>query len=244
MNFFFENLKDIFNHPISSCLVLCNIILMEGLLSVDNAAILATITLKTKEKDRKKILQYGIIGAYLFRGICLLFASLLIKIWWLKLIGGFYLIYIGSKYFLLKKQQNKIYSNKFISLKLFSNFWNNVIYIELIDLLFSIDNIFTAIAFSNNLLLIYIGVFIGIITMRGVVTIFIKLIKKYPKLESAAFLVIIFLGFKLIMSIFDIIYPYNFFIKIINSLYFEIISSLITIIIFIIPLLKQQKKIN
>lgn len=241
MNYIFENLKDILNHPIYSFVVICNIILMEGLLSVDNAAILAIITLKTKEKYRKKILQYGIIGAYLFRGICLIFASFLIKIWWLKPIGGLYLIYIGSKYFLSKKKQQNFFSHKLISSTLFNSFWSNVFYIELIDLLFSIDNIFTAVAFSKNLLLIYIGVFIGILTMRFIVNIFIKLIKNYPNLENSAFLVIIFLGLKLIISIFDVFYSYNFIVKMINSFYSEIIISIITIIIFIFPLLTNKK---
>lgn len=243
MNYIFEHLKDILNHPIYSFIVICNIILMEGLLSVDNAAILATITLKTNEKDRKKILQYGIIGAYLFRGICLIFASFLIKIWWLKPIGGVYLIYIGCKYFFIrkknKKQKNSSY--KFIYSILLNNFWSNVFYIELIDLLFSIDNIFTAVAFSKNLILIYIGVFIGILTMRFIVNIFIKLMKNYPELQNSAFLVIIFLGLKLISSIFEFFYPYNFIIKMINSFYSEIITSIITIIIFIIPLLINKK---
>lgn len=244
MNIFFENLKDILTHPIYSFIIICNIILMEGLLSIDNAAILATITLKVKEKYRKKILKYGIIGAYLFRGICLIFASLLIKLWWLKAIGGIYLIYIGSKYFLLKNKKNtkqKSFLNKLISLRLFNSFWTNVFYIELIDLLFSIDNIFTAVAFSKNLILIYIGVFIGILTMRFIVNIFIKLINKYPDLQKSAFLIIIFLGLKLIISTFDLLYPYNFIIKILNSFYSEIISSIITIIIFILPLLINKK---
>lgn len=241
MNFFFENLKDILYHPIYSFIVICNIVVMEGLLSVDNAAILATIILKINEKDRKKFLKYGIIGAYLFRGICLIFASLLIKVWWLKPIGGIYLFYIGIRHFLSKNEKYNFFSHKIILSKLFNNFWINVFYIELIDLLFSIDNIFTAVAFSKNLLLIYIGVFLGILSMRFIVNFFIILMKKNPSLENSAFLVIIFLGLKLIISILDFYYPNSFFVKIINSFYSEIISSIITIIIFIIPLLINKK---
>jgi YkoY family integral membrane protein len=82
--------------------VILNLIIIESLLSVDNAAVLATMVMDLPEKQRQRALKYGIIGAYVFRGLALLFASWLIKIWWLKAVGGAYLLYLCISYFITK----------------------------------------------------------------------------------------------------------------------------------------------
>jgi predicted tellurium resistance membrane protein TerC len=87
-----ENLEllfqEIIDKPFPAMVVIVNLILIESLLSVDNAAVLATMVLDLPKDQRRKALKYGIIGAYVFRGICLLFASLLIQVWWFKPLGG------------------------------------------------------------------------------------------------------------------------------------------------------------
>ena len=101
-------------------LIVINLIVIESLLSVDNAAVLATMVMDLPKEQRDKALKYGIIGAYVFRGICLLLAAWLIKIWWLKSVGGLYLIYLFVDYFkskstketeddTLNKEENIIY---------------------------------------------------------------------------------------------------------------------------------------
>ena len=89
-----EYLQQIIDNPIPSLLVIGNLIIIESLLSVDNAAVLATMVMDLPKQQRNKALKYGIIGAYVFRGLCLLFAAWLITIWWLKPLGGFYLLWL------------------------------------------------------------------------------------------------------------------------------------------------------
>ena len=60
--------------------IFLNIILLEIVLSVDNAAVLATMVKQLPKNQQKKSLTYGIIGAYVFRGLALIFASILIEI--------------------------------------------------------------------------------------------------------------------------------------------------------------------
>ncbi len=84
-----ENITQFFSHfiqpdPKAALLIVLNLILIESLLSVDNAAVLATLVMDLPEKDRKKALRIGLILAYIFRGTALIFASILIKINWLK----------------------------------------------------------------------------------------------------------------------------------------------------------------
>ena len=167
----FDLLQQIANNPLPSLLVIGNLIIIETLLSVDNAAVLATMVMDLPPKQRAAALKYGIIGAYFFRGLCLFFASFLVQIWWLKPIGGLYLLYLvwswlkGRKtpqkeddYF--DKQSNWLYRKVSGPLGVF---WSTVFLIEMMDLAFSIDNIFAAVAFTDNLVLICIGVFIGIL---------------------------------------------------------------------------------
>lgn len=99
-------LNDLLENPAKSIAIIGNLILIESLLSVDNAAVLATIVMDLPEHQRKKALKYGIIGAYVFRGLALIFASVLISVWWLKPLGGLYLIYISLDWF-IKKIKNK-----------------------------------------------------------------------------------------------------------------------------------------
>ncbi len=192
----------------AASLVILNLILIESLLSVDNAAVLATMVMDLPKHQREKALKYGIIGAYVFRGICLIFASFLIQVLWLKAVGGLYLMYLTFSYFkskqteskeddTLNKEENWFYK---MTVGLLGPFWSTVALVELMDLAFSIDNVFAAVAFTDNIYLIMIGVFIGILAMRFVAQSFVKLIERFPFLEATAFIVIGILGIKLVLS--------------------------------------------
>ena len=85
---------DILAHPGKSLAIIGNLIIIESLLSVDNAAVLATMVMDLPEKQREKALKYGIIGAYVFRGLAMIFAGILLKFWFLKPLGGLYLLYL------------------------------------------------------------------------------------------------------------------------------------------------------
>lgn len=239
--------NDILQNPAKSLAIIGNLILIESLLSVDNAAVLATIVMDLPEHQRKRALKYGILGAYVFRGLALIFASVLISVWWLKPLGGLYLIYISLDW-LIKKMKNKndeesadespdkesswLYKN---SIGLLGQFWATVAIVEVMDLAFSIDNVFAAVAFSDNLLLITLGVFIGILAMRFIAQWFVRLMQIFPFLETAAFIVIAILGIKLSLSLFEHFYPATAFAQFLGSHTMEILVSAITVLLFVIP---------
>jgi YkoY family integral membrane protein len=234
-------------------LIILNLILIESLLSVDNAAVLATMVMDLPTEQRKKALKYGIFGAYFFRGICLLLASWLVKVWWLKPLGGFYLIYLCIDYFItkhktnqkdleddgidndsVKKEENRIFKwlKRFVT-----PFWATVALVELMDLAFSIDNVFAAVAFTDNIYLICTGVFIGILTMRFVAQAFVKLMEKFPFLETAAYIVIGILGLKLSLSVICHFLENSKFCFYFESERADLFLSLITVLVFVLPVL-------
>jgi YkoY family integral membrane protein len=240
-----EYLQQIAQNPMASLAVVANLIIIESLLSVDNAAVLATMVMDLPEKQRNRALKYGIIGAYFFRGVCLVFASILIQIWWLKPLGGLYLLYLVWDWWkgkktktkqddLLDKKSNWFYRN---TVHRIGPFWSTVILVELMDLAFSIDNVFAAVAFTENLLLIWTGVFIGILAMRYVAQGFVRLMEQFPFLETAAFLVILILGLKLSLSIVEHYRPDLPFSKFMVSHAADHLTTAITVAIFFVPVL-------
>ena len=120
------------------------------------------------------------------------------------------------------------------------NFWATVILVELMDMAFSIDNVFAAVAFTPNIYLVCVGVFLGILAMRFVAQYFVKLMEKYPFLESAAFLVIAILGIKLALSVFEHFYPDSTFTRIMTHHDTDLAVSLLTVAIFFIPVLSNM----
>jgi YkoY family integral membrane protein len=242
-------IQSIINEPVASLLVICNLILIESLLSIDNAAVLGTMVMGLKPDQRKRALKYGIVGAYVFRGVCLLLASTLIKIWWLKSLGGIYLLYLAVNWARMQlskkriggehheqKEANALYR---YTLGRLGKFWATVVTVELMDLAFSIDNVFAAVAFSENIILILCGVFIGILAMRFVAQGFVKLMERFPFLESCAYLVISLLGIKLTLSLYEHYYPDDAVAKALTSEYADWLTSGLTLCIFLLPVISS-----
>lgn len=240
-----ELVQQILDNPGASLAIIGNLIIIESLLSVDNAAVLATMVMDLPEKQRDKALKYGIWGAYIFRGLAMIFAAFLIQIWWLKPLGGLYLLYLVYDYWkgkqtetteddIIDKKSNWLYRATVGSL---GNFWATVCLVELMDMAFSIDNVFAAVAFTPNIILVCVGVFIGILAMRFIAQWFVKLMEKYNFLETAAFIVIAILGIKLTLSLYEHFYPESGFSKFLSSHTADIGISVLTVAIFFVPIL-------
>ncbi|MEY4604322.1 MAG: hypothetical protein RIT43_1614, partial [Bacteroidota bacterium] len=201
-------LKMVTGNPLQVLFLILGILLLEIILSFDNAAVLATMVRDLPEDQQKKALRYGIVGAYLFRGIALILVEQILSIWWLKPLGGTYLLWMAFNHFFnrekdseeevddLKKNVLYKYTAGWIGV-----FWSTVIAVEFMDIVFSIDNIFAVVAYTPNIYLICAGVFTGILAMRYVAQYFVVLMERFPYLEQSAFIVIGILGVKLCFSV-------------------------------------------
>lgn len=245
-----DYIQQIINNPLPSLVVILNLIIIESILSVDNAAVLATMVMDLPKHQRKKALSYGILGAYVFRGLALLSAAYLVKFWFLKALGGLYLLYLvwawwkgkktkTTKDDILNKQQSWLYK---ITIGKLGLFWSTVVLVELMDIAFSIDNVFAAVAYTDNIVLVWTGVFIGILAMRFVATTFISLMGHFPALETSAFIVIGILGIKLLFSISEHFIPDSALSRFSNNHYTDWSVAGLTIIIFLVPILMALYK--
>lgn len=198
-------------------MIILTLIIMECLLSVDNAVVLAAQTqvLPTKS-EKEKSLIYGLWGAYLFRFIVIGIGTYLINFWEIKLAGSIYLFYLSFKFFYdqrhpkqaaeheKEKEEREEARHKGKKKKkkhVLSLFWRTVISIESMDIVFSIDSVLAALAISDNPVVVLIGGMIGILCMRGVAEIIIKLMDIIPELQPMAYVLIAIIALKLLLAL-------------------------------------------
>ena len=114
--------------------------------------------------------------------------------------------------------------------------------VELMDLTFSVDNVFAAIAFTKNIYLVCTGVFIGIITMRIVASYFVKLMVRFPFLDTVAFIVIALLGIRLFADFTCSYTAGSFLCELLHREHTDLYFSLLTVSVFFLPILVSLSK--
>ncbi len=180
--------------------VVLALILIEGLLSVDNALAIAAMASHLDEEQRKKAMNIGYIGAYGFRIVALLTASLIMGNHWLMLLGSLYLVWLMCSHFADQEDEDE---GEGKAKKVPQSFGSTIAMIAFLDLSLSFDNVVAAVAFArDSKVLVYIGVTLGIITLRLVAGYCIELLKRQPWLEHTAFLLVGFVGMLLGLELF------------------------------------------
>ncbi|MFZ5992019.1 MAG: TerC family protein [Deinococcota bacterium] len=179
------------------------IVALEAILSVDNAMVLAVMVRPLPEHLRQRALLYGLIGAYVLRGLALLFATLIIQIWWIQLLGGLYLIYLAFNHFRkLPSHQDPHHTAAAIQAAA-ASFWRIVVMINVVDLAFAVDSVLVVIAFSENFWVIFTGVAVGILLIRLAAGWMVQVMERYPRLEQVAYAVVGWAGLKLTLEGWD-----------------------------------------
>lgn len=177
------------------------LVLLEGLLSADNALVLAILVLGLPRHQQKKALRYGIVGAFGFRIAATLLAVHLLRVSWVKLIGAGYLLYLAWKHFFgtggMQERRAIKPAQPWLGL---SALWATVLKVELTDIVFAVDSILVAVAMSPKTWVIISGGVLGIITMRMVIGTLLTLVRRYPALVDGAFVIIAWVGIKLLIE--------------------------------------------
>ena len=174
------------------------LVVLEGLLSADNALVMAIMVLGLPRADHQKALRYGLIGGFAFRIIATLLAAYLIRVAWVKLAGGLYLAYLTWGHFGARGQGERHDVPRALPGFGVSAFWATVIRVEMVNLAFSIDSILVAVAMSPKIEVIIAGGLLGIVAMRLVAGQLIELIRKYPAIVDGAFIIIGWVAIKLV----------------------------------------------
>jgi len=187
-------------------LVMVNLVLSEGLLSLDNALVLAILVSHLPTDRSYKLgpfemsiqqwaLTAGIFGAYFFRTIAIVLGTYLIQFWTLQLLGGGYLLWLGYEHFFagrVQKSEMSAYGK---------GFWATVIKVELMDIAFSVDSILAALGLSKKVWVILMGGMIGILCMRLVAGVFIRLIERFPLFKHTGYALVALIGYRLVSEV-------------------------------------------
>lgn len=191
--------------------VLLVLVVLEGLLAADNAVVMAVMVKHLPRVQQKKALFYGLIGAFVLRFGALFLITILVNWWWVQAAGAAYLLFICCKHlYEMRKQKNVEEDQKE---KKASGFWATVVKVELADLAFAIDSMLAAVALAVTLpelgniqigginggqfMVMFLGGVIGLVIMRFAAQWFVRLLHDYPSLETAAFLIVGWVGVKL-----------------------------------------------
>ncbi|MDB6073867.1 MAG: integral rane protein terc [Verrucomicrobiaceae bacterium] len=178
--------------------IILGLIIIEGLLSVDNALAIAAMAAHLDPEKRAKAMNIGYLGAYGFRVVALVFASHIIENHWVKLAGALYLIWLMCSHF--SDSSNRAEESQASKIDMHHRtFGSTIMMISLMDLSLSVDNVVAAIALSpNNLWPVYLGVTIGIICLRLIAGLAVKMIERFPVLEHTAFVLVGYVGLLLL----------------------------------------------
>ncbi|SFM17925.1 integral membrane protein, YkoY family [Gracilibacillus orientalis] len=201
--------------------VLLVLIGLEGILAADNALVLAIMVKHLPDDQRKKALFYGLAGAFVLRFASLFIISFLVDVWQVQAIGAAYLLFISIKHlydtFRKKNKGETEELEEEAEKKGGTGFWMTVLKVEFADLAFAVDSILAAVALAvalpetglgtigsldtGQFLVVLAGGMIGLIIMRFAANVFVRLLKERPGLEVAAFIIVGWVGIKLVISV-------------------------------------------
>lgn len=192
------------------------LIVLEGLLAADNAVVMAVMVKHLPGDQQKKALFYGLIGAVFLRFTALFLLTVLAQYWQIQAIGAAYLLYLAGKNIYQQKKSSDESTLETTSSK-GSGFWMTVLKVELADIAFAIDSMLAAVAIAITLppiasfdigginagpfAVMFLGGFIGLVLIRFAAQGFVKLLTKYPDLETGAFLIVGWVGIKLLVLV-------------------------------------------
>jgi len=180
------------------------LVVLEGLLSADNALVVAVMILGLPRRQQKMALRYGLIGAFAFRIAATLLAVYLIRLSFVKLLGGLYLIYLTYQHFFrsgdAEERSKPRPARPWLGL---SALWGTVVKVELVNIAFSVDSILVAVAISSKTWVVLTGGLLGIVAMRMVIAQLLAIVRRYPTLVDGAFIIIAIVGLKLLIEYAD-----------------------------------------
>jgi YkoY family integral membrane protein len=183
---------------------LSSLTFLEILLSADNALVLGLLSRALPPHLRQRALHIGVFSAFIFRAIAILLVFSILDSPWVQLLGAAYLIYLSIHHFVKKTQKTTPTPSP--------SFWKTVLLIEFFDIAFAFDSIIAGIAFISTpapseaknlhpkLWIVYTGGMLGLFAIRFAANFFSRLLDRFPRLETSAYLLVALIGIKLALD--------------------------------------------
>jgi YjbE family integral membrane protein len=152
---------------------LTQIIIINILLSGDNAVVIALASRKLPHKQQKAAILFGSMGAIGLRIVLTFFAVMLLGVPYLKLVGAVLLLWIGAKMLVDDEGEGELHAH--------DHLWGAIRTIIIADFVMSLDNVIgVAAAAKGNVALLVIGLVISIPLIVYGSTLVLKLMRRFP----------------------------------------------------------------
>ncbi|NOX60623.1 MAG: DUF475 domain-containing protein [Chloroflexi bacterium] len=208
--------------PTEVFFIVIQLIFLEGILSIDNAAVLGAMVsvLPANEPipwpkslsflhgwgdralggQRAAALKVGLLGAYFGRAMMLFMAAYIIRNPWLRILGALYLLKLAISHLAEGAHEEEEEVEGMMKKVSGKGFWSVVLSVELADLAFSLDNVVAAVALSDHIYIVLLGVALGIVTMRFAAQVFTLMIEREPVLVPTAYILVFNISLELLVQ--------------------------------------------
>ena len=176
--------------------------LLEAVLSADNAVALAGIVQTVQPPQRRaRLLNQGLLCAFLLRGLMIVAAAWVIRFDAVKVLGGLYLVWLALRHFEQQFQEQEPGGAGAASTAVPRSGPALLAVIACTDLAFSVDSISAAVAVSDNLVLALIGGALGVAMLRLLAGWVVVWMDRYPDLAHAAYLSVLAVGLRMLARV-------------------------------------------
>tara|TARA_Y100000816_G_C26025010_1_gene536395 strand:+ start:399 stop:1019 length:621 start_codon:yes stop_codon:yes gene_type:complete len=176
------------------------IVIIDIVMAADNAIIIGLIASSFAEKNRKRIIAWGVAAAFLFRIFFALGAIYILEFAWLKIVGGLLLLWVVNNlrqdFFVNKKIRSpNIKSQEQVS------FTKGVYRVLVADITLSLDNVLGVVgAAKDHYHLMIVGLLLSVFIVVTLATYFATYIKKHIWLGYVGLFVIMIVALQLIIG--------------------------------------------
>jgi YkoY family integral membrane protein len=186
--------------------IIVTLVILEAVLSFDNAAILAALSRKLPlGEGRRRALNYGLAIAYVLRIGAILGAVILLRFPAFITLGGAYLVFLSAKHFIGKLrggggEEHHLGTGTPFLQRWMSPFTAIIVQIGVVDLAFAMDQVVAAVGFTRTYYLIIIAAGIGLLALRLLAPYLSRLMDWLPSLEDIAYVAVGFVGVLLVLE--------------------------------------------
>lgn len=180
------------------------LVALELILSADNAIALAAIARTQRDPLRERqALNLGIGVAFALRIVLILMAQWVLAFRPIQLLAGAYLVWLFIGHLRSKTDAtgDEREADGSAASESSGALFRTVIALAFTDLAFSIDSVATAVALSDQLILVVTGALIGVIALRFTSGLFVRWLEIFPRLETAGYIAVGLVGFKLLITL-------------------------------------------
>ena len=184
---------------IEELIILTNIIFITIILTADNAVIVGSIASNFVPKNRKQIILWGVIGAFVFKIFFAIFATFLFKFYFIKILGGLLLIWIVND---LRKDLLDIKKTKSATKKgKEPSYINSIGKVLFADIMISFDNVIGVVGAAKGYFgFMIFGLILSVVLTGALATYMANYIQKHIWIAYIGLIFILIVGLQLIIG--------------------------------------------